>query len=227
VVLPASSTKKVVIAGNSLGGFSSLLAAGAGTVKGGEIAGLVLVNAAGSFLPPDMPDPMASVARDDLLAAVDTAPEPLGPGGMVGQLIKRIISFGGFILTREGRIESTLKLVYTDDKSRVDDDLVDLIKRPAMQENAFEVFFKTTLGGREGKQVSIDRLSKEVEDRQVPTLLLWGENDPWITMDRANRMMELMPSASWSPLTAGHCPHDEVPSQFNSQLSTWLTERGL
>jgi hypothetical protein len=39
-----------------------------------------------------------------------------------------VVSFVGFMLTREGRIESTLKLVYTDDKSRVDADLVDLIK---------------------------------------------------------------------------------------------------
>ena len=42
--------------------------------------------------------------------------------------MKRVVSFVGFMLTREGRIESTLKLVYTDDKSRVDADLVDLIK---------------------------------------------------------------------------------------------------
>ena len=38
-------------------------------------------------------------------------------------------------------IESTLKLVYTDDKSRVDADLVDIIKRPAMQPTAFGNLF--------------------------------------------------------------------------------------
>ena len=53
-------------------------------------------------------------------------------------------------------------------------------------------------------------------------MLLWGKNDPWITMNRANKMLELMPSATFSPLTAGHCPRDEVPEQFNSQLKSWL-----
>jgi pimeloyl-ACP methyl ester carboxylesterase len=164
VILPASASKKVVVAGNSLGGYSSLLAAGAGTVRGGEIGGLVLVNSAGSFLPEDdAEDPLAAVDRQALLASVDPEPTPMDPAALIGQALKRVLSFGGFILTREARIESTLKLVYTDVPARVDEDLVDLIKRPAMQPNAFEVFFKTTLGGRGNKAVSINRLAQEIE----------------------------------------------------------------
>jgi len=228
VMLPASATKKVILAGNSLGGYSALLATGAGVVGGGEIGGLVLVNSAGSFLPDDATkDPLADVARNQLLKSVDTEESSIGPIGIVLQALKRAISFGGFILTREGRIESTLKLVYTDDKSRVDDDLVDLIKRPAMQPNAFEVFFKTTLGGRDNTAVSINRLAKEVEESQIPSLLLWGENDPWITMKRAKKILDLMPSATFVPLTAGHCPHDEVPAQFNAKLLAWLADNRL
>ena len=148
-------------------------------------------------------------------------------GALAGQAIKRAISFGGFILTREGRIESTLKLVYTNDQSRVDDDLVDLIKRPAMQPGAFEVFFKTTLGGRDNKAVSVNRLAEEVEKLGLPTLLLWGSNDPWITMSRANKILQLMPSAEFCPLEAGHCPHDEVPDAFNDGFVAWLQKQGL
>ena len=44
VILPASAEKRVVVAGNSLGGYSALLACGAGSVKGGTIGGLVLVS---------------------------------------------------------------------------------------------------------------------------------------------------------------------------------------
>ena len=31
-------------------------------------------------------------------------------------------------------------------------------------------------------------------------MLLWGVNDPWITMNRANKMLALLPSASFRPL---------------------------
>ena len=62
---------------------------------------------------------------------------------------------------------------------------------------------------------------------RLPTVLLWGENDPWITMNRANKMLDLMPSATFRPLRAGHCPHDEVPGQFNSELLAWLAESRL
>jgi len=228
VILPASQSKKVVLAGNSLGGYSAFLADGAGEVKGGGIGGLVLVNSAGSFLPDgEEKDPLGDVTRDKLLQSVDPEVQPLGPLGLIQQAVKRAISYAGFILTREGRIESTLKLVYTDDKLRVDDALVDLIKRPAMQENAFEVFFKTTLGGRDNIAVSIDRLALSVEQQQLPTMLLWGVNDPWITMQRANKMLALMPSASFRPLQAGHCPHDEVPEDFNKQLLSWLADNQL
>ena len=139
-----------------------------------------------------------------------------------------MISFGGFLLTREARIASTLALVYTDDKSRIDDDLVDLIKRPALQPNAFEVFFQTTIGGRGGKRyVTVNTLSKFVEARKIPTLLLWGENDPWITKSRADRTLQLMPSAEYIGLKAGHCPHDEVPQLFNEKLLGWLTAKSM
>ena len=186
------------------------------------------VNAAGQFLPDDgSPDPFAAIDRDALLQAVDPEPTPMNLGALAGQAIKRAISFGGFILTREGRIESTLKLVYTNDQSRVDDDLVDLIKRPAMQPGAFEVFFKTTLGGRDNKAVSVNRLAEEVEKLGLPTLLLWGKNDPWITMSRANKILQLMPSAEFCPLEAGHCPHDEVPDAFNAGFVAWLQKQGL
>ena len=35
---------------------------------------------------------------------------------------------------------------------------------------------------------------------KVKTLLLWGVNDPWITMNRANKILHLLPSANFSPL---------------------------
>ena len=94
VILPVSASKKVVVAGNSLGGYSALLAAGAGSVQGGEIAGLVLVNSAGSFLPDDgSEDPLQSVTREALLASVDPAPTHLDPLALIsqGEGAKRIL----------------------------------------------------------------------------------------------------------------------------------------
>jgi hypothetical protein len=39
-----------------------------------------------------------------------------------------------------------------------------------MQENAFEVFFKTTLGGRENIAVSINRLALLIEQQRLPSV---------------------------------------------------------
>jgi len=226
VILPASFSKQVILAGNSLGGYSAMLAAGLGSAEG--IGGLVLVNSAGPLAEDGNVEPYAGLPQDSILSEMDAPAPPYTLVDRVQELIKRMISFGGFLLTREARIASTLALVYTDDKSRIDDDLVDLIKRPALQPNAFEVFFQTTIGGRGGKRyVTVNTLSNFVEARKIPTLLLWGENDPWITKSRADRTLQLMPSAEYIGLKAGHCPHDEVPQLFNEKLLGWLTAKSM
>ena len=56
-----------------------------------------------------------------------------------------------------------------------------------------------------------------------PILLIWGKQDKLIPLFMAKKLIKLHP---WLKLTvineAGHCPHDELPKQFNQIVLKWL-----
>ncbi|KAG8497574.1 hypothetical protein CXB51_008818 [Gossypium anomalum] len=56
-----------------------------------------------------------------------------------------------------------------------------------------------------------------------PLLLLWGDLDPWVGPAKANRIKEFYPNTTLVNLKAGHCPHDEVPELANKALVDWLS----
>ena len=54
-------------------------------------------------------------------------------------------------------------------------------------------------------------------------MLLWGEADPWMkARERSQKFHEYYPQLTEYFLTAGHCPHDEIPEQVNSHLRDWV-----
>jgi pimeloyl-ACP methyl ester carboxylesterase len=60
---------------------------------------------------------------------------------------------------------------------------------------------------------------------RVPTLLLWGENDPLIPLTYAQRMAELIPRARLSIVPrAGHIPFWENAAAFNRDLLNFLRD---
>lgn len=65
-------------------------------------------------------------------------------------------------------------------------------------------------------------LNRLLEQIKCPLLLLWGFNDPWMGATKADKIMELYPSAKLVRLDAGHCPHDELPEQSNEALIDWV-----
>ena len=56
-----------------------------------------------------------------------------------------------------------------------------------------------------------------------PILLIWGKQDKLIPIFLAKKLIKLHP---WLKLTvvneAGHCPHDELPKDFNQIVMKWL-----
>tara|TARA_Y100000991_G_scaffold69050_1_gene51652 strand:- start:3628 stop:4599 length:972 start_codon:yes stop_codon:yes gene_type:complete len=56
-----------------------------------------------------------------------------------------------------------------------------------------------------------------------PILLIWGKQDKLIPIFLARKLIKLHP---WLKLTivneAGHCPHDELPIDFNQIVMKWL-----
>jgi pimeloyl-ACP methyl ester carboxylesterase len=184
--------ERVVLAGNSLGGFNVLNAAAA---RPDLVAGVVLLNAAGRFDPAGAdgaPAPAAAVAA----AAAAAAGAPAGFSlatlqASVTTAVKRAVIAATFLWTKQpARVRQVLRQVYVSE-THIDDDLVRSILLPADHPNAAETFYRViTANG-----TPVNRLLARMAAAEVPLLLLWGARDPWCTPARADQIEGAYPAA--------------------------------
>ena len=195
--------RPTVLVGNSLGGYAALAA---GSALGTKAAGVVLLNAAGYF----------SEDKKVTTGFWSKFRRKIGGGILKDPLIQRIIFEN---LRQPSTIRRTLKQVYID-KTNVDDELVESIRKPSLDSGAFKVF-KSVFdpGGPQGQP--LDELFSTLN---APLLLLWGNRDPWMNAPgKRGIFMKYAPLETTEiVLDAGHCPHDEVPEQVNKSLLDWL-----
>lgn len=190
--------ESVVLAGNSLGGYASLCVA---AQRPTAAAGLILLNSAGPFS-----DSQKTTRRANPLQKLSRA-----------ILLQSWVNYLLFQhLRRRSTIRKTLEKVYLD-KNAVTNELVEDIYRPSCDPGANKVFasvFKTPQG--EKVDVLLQQLS-------CPLLLLWGTADPWMKVEeRAPKFRQYYPNLTEHYLTAGHCPHDEIPDQVNQLIRSWV-----
>jgi pimeloyl-ACP methyl ester carboxylesterase len=203
--------KPAVLAGNSLGGFTSLYTAATDDVKD-MVTGVVLMNGAGRFKP----------AVDDTVATATAIEETKNPIiERIQAFIQRTIIAASFVITKQpARIEQILRQVYPSNADNVDSELVESIRFPSLDPNAAEVFYRViTKNGNGPQKVYIDDL---LENLDCPLLLCWGEYDPWIKSTAADKIQDLRPSAIRVSIDAGHCPHDENPAAVNDAIRKFV-----
>jgi len=195
--------KPTVFVGNSLGGYAAIAA---GSSLGENAAGVVLLNAAGKF----------SEEKKSSLSLFSKSLQFFGGRLLKDPLVQRFIFE---YLRRPSTIRKTLNQVYLD-KTNVDDELIDSIRSPSLDDGAFQVFRSVfEPEGSPGKP--LDELFSELK---APLLLLWGDKDPWMnTPSKRSVFNKYTPSETTEfVLNAGHCPHDEIPEQVNEALIKWL-----
>ena len=205
--------ERAVLAGNSLGGYASLCVA---AQRADSVAGLVLLNSAGPFSkdqPTTEPETLQSEIEPSLIQKLNT---------LLGNIVKLIFKqpFAQFLLFQYIRqpwvIRRTLEKVYLD-KSAITEQLIAEIRRPSGDKGAFDVFcsvFSTPQGEK------VDVLLQQLT---CPLLLLWGEADPWMNAkERSQKYRQYYPQLTEYYLKAGHCPHDEVPSELNPLFRDWV-----
>lgn len=187
-----------VIAGNSIGAVTVLSAA---FTDPALVRGVVLLNAAGRF--------------DADVVAVQAPTQEL----FLSEILKRIASFVIFISTKF-RIGAILRTVYVD-HSKVDAQLVESIYRPACEPDALEAFFLISGSGGRSKR-TLNELLRGCQP--LPMLLLWGNQDPWMKNDKAQKILELYGSGATliNVATGSHCPHDDAPAEVNAALLQWM-----
>ena len=203
-----------VLAGNSLGGYSSLCTAAQCPETA---AGLILLNSAGPFSE-NQPSPEPESLQTQVQPPLQ--PNPLQK--FFGDTAKWIFQqpWARFLLFQYIRqpwvIRQTLEKVYLD-QSAVTDQLVAEIYRPACDPGAADVF-ASVFSTPQGEKVDV-----LLQQLACPLLLLWGEADPWMNAkERSPKFRQYYPQLTEHFLRAGHCPHDEVPEQVNSLVRAWV-----
>ena len=190
--------KPTIVAGNSLGGFTSLYATAHSGDDGREdlIKGCVLLNAAGRFRDPDAP--------------AESSAEPNAVIEIIKEWIQRAVIRVSFLYTKQpARIEQVLRQVYPVSDANVDAELVESIRVPSLDLNAAEVFYRVITKNGSGPAVYVDDLLDKLGGAEgKPLLLAWGESDPWIRPQAADKIQALYPQSRRVSIDAGHCPHD-------------------
>lgn len=69
-------------------------------------------------------------------------------------------------------------------------------------------------------------LPGSLEAVRVPTLIVWGSDDPWLDPGRGKELREEIPQAELVLIAgAGHLPFEEQPERFSAELIRFLAGR--
>lgn len=119
-------------------------------------------------------------------------------------------------LVNPGVIRRVLAQAYPSGQN-VDEQLVQLLLRPALQAGASEAF-------RGFINLFNDKLAPDLlAELQTPVAMLWGEQDPWEPLAIAQSWQRFACVNSFETLSGlGHCPHDEAPDLVNAKLMALL-----
>lgn len=75
-------------------------------------------------------------------------------------------------------------------------------------------------------QAYTDEIEPRYGEVDAPTLVVWGTEDTWIPVDRAQRLAELIPDARLRLIEgAGHLVHLDQPAALATVLTGWLMTR--
>lgn len=72
-------------------------------------------------------------------------------------------------------------------------------------------------------QAYTDEIEKRYPELDLPVMVIWGEEDTWIPVDRAHQLASLIPGAELRLVPgAGHLIQLDRPAALATTLSTWL-----
>ncbi len=194
--------RPAVVAGNSIGGYSSLYT---GATRPDAVVGVCMLNGVGSFSEQQSTDEEANPFQK-----------------AIGELVKTVIlsPFPSWIIFQFVRnrsyIRKTLEQVYVN-KSEVTEQLIEDVYRPATDPDApaaFAALFKAERGEY------VDTLLAKMT---CPLLLIWGDEDPWMdTYSRGVLFQKYYSTLEEHHINAGHCPHDDAPAEVDALLRNWV-----
>ena len=188
---------------------------------GNSLGSLVGMSLAGKY--PEMVEGLVMLSLPDVSLRQEMLPKAIAPlvttlENVVASppLIKNLLKF----LRKPEIIKRWAKVAY-EDETAIDDELVQILSRPAYDEGAARTFYRLFQGVR---QSSFAKPAKEVLPKlEIPILLVWGEQDKMVPGTLATIFAQMSDRIELVQLpNMGHCPHDENPEVFNQILTEWL-----
>ena len=191
-------------------------------IIGNSVGSLVAAIAASHH--PEIATGVITISLPDIDAFKDLVPKFLRPiERFVKAIVAAILIKPLFFLIRQPfMIRFILKRIVYCDPRRVDDELIEIIAKPARDRQAAEAFSR--LNRSLNRPNYSPSLTQALSQLQVPLLILWGSCDRLIPPSEGNRLVKYAPNATLMYLEGmGHCPHDENPERVNHEILQWLT----
>lgn len=193
----------VILAGHSIGGIISLTLAAR---HPDMVKGLCLISCADGPHPDELPHPFDWAVQAIAETALGVLQFPLTYPLLFDWLRNETV------------LRKWIKNVYKQDEV-VDDELVEIFRRPAFDEGADKVFVEALRAILTRRFDSPKHLLPQV---QAPILLIWGQDDPAVPSFLADKFKQWQPDISLIKLPGiGHCAHDELPQWVSALLSEW------
>ena len=184
--------KETVVIGNSLGGYVAL-----NSWTNNYVNGIILIN-----------------------GYVDFNENKKKPSKFTLSITKFFTKFYFYFMKRENQITNTLKTLYPEDNSKVDQELIDSIIEATKDEKALEVLDKIIYGFLNSNGIS----KNDFDNFNKPMLLVKGTRDRWIDQNIINKISEICPDSEIKYLLAGHCPQDEKPNVINKLVINFVNK---
>lgn len=106
--------------------------------------------------------------------------------------------------------------------SGIDDDDFARLVEPWLSEEGRQSFYRQFAQADEKYTAEVEPMFGDI---RCPTAILWGEDDPWIPVERGRALHALMPRATFDILPGvGHLPQLESPSAVLEKVSRFLRQ---
>jgi len=190
-------------------------------IVGNSIGALVSAIAASEH--PEIVTEVITISLPDIAAFNDMVPKWLRPlERFVKAIVAAIFVKPLFYLVRlPFVIRFILKSIVYCNRDRVDDELVEIISKPARDRQAAEAFVRLN---RSLNQPNYSpSLTEALSQLQVPILILWGSCDRLIPPSEGTRLSKYAPDSTLIYIAeTGHCAHDDNPERVNHEILNWL-----
>ncbi|KAI3785392.1 hypothetical protein L1987_44510 [Smallanthus sonchifolius] len=200
--------KPTVLIGNSVGSLACVIAAA--DAQNSLVGGLVLLNCAGGMNNKAIVDDWRIKLLFPLLWFIDFLLKQKGIASFIFERVRQRESLRNVLLSVYGN------------KDSVDEDLIQIIREPALDEGALDAFVSIVTGPPGPNPVQL------MPKIKLPVLILWGDEDPFTPLDGpVGKYFSSLPAKvqniSLSVLQGvGHCPHDDRPNLVHEKLVPWL-----